>query len=83
MEKIVQIFIGLIVEIVINFIKEERGNKMDYYKTAIMYMILKTSERIPNQVLLQASEEDYMNLLTEYLDINNEYELKEYVEEFL
>lgn len=56
---------------------------MDYYKNAVMYILLRESGSVPKQILLQAEESDYELLLSEYLDVNSEDELKEYIEQFL
>lgn len=56
---------------------------MDFYKKSMIYLVLKNSNALPFQKLMNSTEEEYEDLLSEYLDINNEDELKEYIDDMM
>lgn len=56
---------------------------MDFYKASLIYLVLRLSNEVPFEVLANAEESDYTELLVDYLGIYNEDELRDYIEEML
>lgn len=56
---------------------------MEFYKASLIYLVLRLSNDVPFEILANADENDYTDLLADYLGIYNEDELRDYIEEML